>query len=664
MNMWICGALLVGVLAYTGCSGSNGDKDAGVPDSTIADKGAGLPDGYNYWPCDTPGQACNAHDPCAIDPVCGDDLLCHPSKLQDCDDGLDCTDDLCLGMGLCDHQPKEGKCALGVLVSGADDAGVGGSTEVQCFNDEDKNPSDPCMVCDAEEEPSKWSPANGGACDDGNDCTKDDYCQTGVCKGVYYGGQCADEFGCTEDICDGLGGCVGNQLKADWCLINGVCYMDQATHPSGSCKICDVSQSQSQWTDITNTCLIDGMCYQAGGKHSGGCAECDPAVSTTSWTVKGADCLISNVCYKPQATDPTGCSECDPTASKTAWTQLAGLCSINGQCYKQGDKHTGGCAECDTAVSTTGWTVKGSYCLISNVCKNPLDKDSTGCGECDPTKSMYDWTTVADTCLINGKCYTTGAKDATGCGECDPAINTTSWTVKGANCLIANTCYNPGDPDATNCATCDPTQSTSAWTANTGQCLINGTCYADGDPDTTGCLQCAFATDPTGWSPLAGVTVTTYDFESGASTGWTIVNSDTKVGWVVSTKRPSGGSYSLYYGDPAVGNYDTTSSNDGTATTPPVTLAANKKAGLTFMLYMDTESGTSYDMLKVYVGSAVVWTKSSTTVTQKTWMPISVDLSTYAGQTITIQFEFDTVDSIANSTEGVYIDDVTIYSDC
>jgi hypothetical protein len=43
---------------------------------------------------------------------------------------------------------------------------------------------------------------------------------------------------------------------------------------------------------------------------------------------------------------------------------------------------------------------------------------------------------------------------------------------------------------------------------------------------------------------------------------------------------------------------------------------------------------------------------------------VTIDLSSYAGQTVTIKFDFDTVDSVANSTEGVYIDDITIYHNC
>ena len=84
---------------------------------------------------------------------------------------------------------------------------------------------------------------------------------------------------------------------------------------------------------------------------------------------------------------------------------------------------------------------------------------------------------------------------------------------------------------------------------------------------------------------------------------------------------------------------------------------------MTFMLWMDTETGLSYDMLDVYVNTTKVWSKSSTTVMQK-WQEVSIDLSSYAGKSVTIKFKFDTSDDILNDSEGVYIDDITIYHSC
>jgi hypothetical protein len=503
-----------------------------------------LPDGYGpLWKCDTPGMTCNPHDPCAINPVCGEDLLCRPAGLMNCDDELSCTKDICMGSGLCKHEPAEGQCALPVRVGSGADAGPA-ETVVRCFKEGDAHPEDPCLKCDPTENPSKWSPANGGWCDDGNDCTKDDYCSEGTCKGTYYGNQCADEFGCTEDLCDGKGGCVGNQLKSDWCLINGVCYKDNAKHPDGSCNECDVTKSQSSWTQITNTCSIDSKCWGVGDKHPLGCAECDPSVSATSWTVKGSFCYIDNTCKKPGDKDAIACAECDPAKDKYGWTPLSGVCKIFDKCYQTGDKHTGGCAECDPAVSATSWTVKGNDCLINNICKKPGDKDSINCATCDPTKDKYDWSPISGLCKISGTCHASGAKHPGGCAQCSPTASATSWTVTTNECLINNVCRKPAEKDLSGCGACDPAKNKYAWSALPGLCKIDGKCYSSGATHPKGCAKCDPAKSTTNWTPTTGCVIDYTCYAAGAkhpagcgscdptksATSWTVSGASCLVG--------------------------------------------------------------------------------------------------------------------------------------
>jgi hypothetical protein len=631
---WILCLLLV-----AGCSSSS-NKDSGVDQPTGIPE-AGYPDGMVLHPCTNPGGACNAHNACAIDPICGADKLCHPSQLQNCDDGLSCTQDICKGQGLCENVPIAGYCAVPVKINTGVDAGVP-RTEIQCFKDGDRNPTDKCLVCHAASsdsgatgDPLHWGLANGGACDDGNACTKDDYCQSGVCKGEDFSKQCADLYSCTDDLCDGKGGCLGNKLKTDYCLINGECYKDQQQDAQG-CNICDVKTSQNKWTALTVHCTIGGLCYKPGVK------------------------------------DSTGCGTCDPTKSTTDWTPMAGVCKIGAQCYQANAKHSQGCAICDPPTSGTTWTVNTDNCLIADTCYAPGTKDSTGCQTCDTSKSKTTWTQLTNQCVINSQCYSTGQKDPTGCAECDPTISGTSWTIKGANCLIASTCYQPGQSDSSGCGTCDPTKSKTSWTPVVNKCLIGAKCYKDTDPNPlVACLICNYAKNPKGWTPITGAKTTSYDFEDGKNppTSWKITNTDAKAGWVVTNKRPGAGAYSLYYGDPSVMNYSGSGSNSGTAELPPVTLTAGKKSGLSFLVWMETETGNYYDTLEVYVGATRVWEKDGTsptgsTVTQKTWQEITVDLSAYAGQTITIKFVFDTGDSISNSTEGAYVDNIVIYDNC
>jgi hypothetical protein len=586
----------------------------------------GGPDGPTAV-CATPGTSCVLADPCVIDPVCGADHVCRATKMQNCDDGLACTTDVCKGMGRCEHTPLPKACVLPTVVAG--------KPKLQCYAEGDRNPADPCSECAPSTSATSWSPANSGACDDGDPCTKNDYCQAGACAGTPYGVQCDDGLSCTDDQCDGKGGCLANKLKSTACLINNVCYDDGQGDLTG-CNLCDVSKSPSAWTPLVGGCTIKSQCFKAGTR------------------------------------DVTGCSSCDPTKSTTDWTPLAAgsVCAISGTCYLKAETHPGGCGVCDPAQSATAWTVTGANCLIGDACYPSGQTDVTGCGSCDPLKSKTAWTPVVDSCLIDGKCHTKGTVGITPCGVCDPTLSGTSWTIVGTACLIDKVCYAPAQLDKTGCGSCDPMKSKTAFTPLTNKCLVGGLCFSDLDPNPkTACLLCKYATNPTGWTPVAGVKPTAYTFEDGKSppTGWTLTNTDPKVGWGVTSKRPGAGSYSLYYGDPVAGNFAGAGANSGSAKLPPVTLTAGKKSAISFLAYFDTEGGASYDMLQIFVGTAKIWEKdapSTPPVLQKAWQTVTVDLSAYAGQTITIELKFDTGDAINNTSEGVYVDDVTIYDGC
>ncbi len=522
--------LLLVVMVSAGCSDDGGERErdgAGPldvgPDRSTLDLGTNLPDGYGpLYSCAVPGQACNAHDPCAIDPVCGPDHKCYPSSLMDCDDHLSCTVDTCKGQGLCENVPKAGTCALPVQSGGggpapgaadaglAADAGGAGGTTLQCFLEGQANPGDPCQICDPTEDDGgagkgarSWSPKTGGKCDDHDLCTKDDTCVAGTCKGTSFADLCSDSLSCTRDLCDGKGGCQGNTLMADWCLISGTCYAKNATHPTGSCFTCDPQKSPSDWTAITDSCLISGKCYNKGATNPAGCGECAPSSSTTAWTVTGKTCcLIGGVAYTAGAADTTGCSTCDPTKDRYDWTPLTGKCKISGKCYSSGDPNPAGCGECAPGTKPTDWTVLGTTCcLIGGVAYNAGVKDTAGCSSCNPAKDKYGWTPLSGVCLIGGKCYSPGDPNPGGCGECAPGTSGTKWTVTGTTCcLINNLSYTAGVNDATKCYTCDPTADPYDWTARGGICTIDSACYEKGDLHAGGCAACDPPTSTTRWT--------------------------------------------------------------------------------------------------------------------------------------------------------------------
>lgn len=152
---------------------------------------------------------------------------------------------------------------------------------------------------------------------------------------------------------------------------------------------------------------------------------------------------------------------------------------------------------------------------------------------------------------------------------------------------------------------------------------------------------------------------TTYTFETGTMQGITETHSDSAVMWQVASTRPYAGSYSMYYGNPTAKNFAGSGTNYGTATLPQVMVPGQGSSSLTFWLWMDTEISSSYDILYVKIGGTNVWTKTTTTVpAAKTWQQVTVDLNSYAGQSVQVSLYFNTMDSAANSGEGVYVDDI------
>jgi hypothetical protein len=605
------------LLGAGACSDDNGTgtdgsvKDSGGEGTAYKDLGG--------WPCDEIGKECNAHDSCALDPICRKSAasptggVCIAENFQNCDDGLECTEDTCAGLGICENKPKEGFCALRVRENN--------QTIIKCYAKDETKPDDQCQVCDPEKpvdgdgKPTEktgreWTPKNGGSCDDGNPCTKDDYCQAGVCGGSDYSDKCTDNLYCTID-CDGKGECLTTKpIDAGFCLIGGKCQQDGAKNPA-NCSTCDVSKSQTAWTPTASTCLIGGKCYNPGEKNPGGCAECDPTVNANDWTVKVSDkCLIQGVCRSPGDQDAIKCGECVPATDKYQWTPISGKCKIFGVCYNTGEKNTGACAECDPAINANGWTVKGSDCLISNTCKKPQDTDPTGCQECDPTKDKYQWSAVAGKCKIGASCYLDGVIEA-----------------------------------------------------------------------QAGCRQCTFASTPSFWSVNNTVTKQTYDFDSGTTlpTAFkTAILGGTGVAkWqVLSGKESFSGTNALYYGDASKMNYDVNGTGNGSSMSlENIALPAGKKSELVFKLWMDIDPVSALDEFNIYVAphpmpsqapkSAIVWSKAKVPAADhRKWVQQVVDLSGLAGQNVDIRIQFISYTPPKPPRQGIYIDDLWVLTGC
>lgn len=210
--------------------------------------------------------------------------------------------------------------------------------------------------------------AEGGACDDLDPCTVGETCQGGTCKSVVTT-NCGDGLGCTVDTCVPVGGamfsCV-HTLKAQRCLIGGVCYQEGDLNPEADCEVCSAESAQTAWslqidgalchTDgsgcTVDTCVggvcaagFNTACEDGLSCTTNTCSSADPVVFQCSTTVQNGNCALDGACYSQNEHNPANdCEFCKPATSKTMWTPRGENlpCEGDGQFCVSGELCTGG----------------------------------------------------------------------------------------------------------------------------------------------------------------------------------------------------------------------------------------------------------------------------------------------------------------------------------
>ena len=109
-------------------------------------------------------------------------------------------------------------------------------------------------------------------------------------------------------------------------------------------------------------------------------------------------------------------------------------------------------------------------------------------------------------------------------------------------------------------------------------------------------------------------------------------------------------------------NYNTGARTSGSLVTPQFVLTNG--ATLTFKSWYETEdTGTAWDKKLVYISSTdnTNWVQVlQVSGPNKQWTSQACDLGAYAGRTVRLKFFFDTMDAIANTFRGWYLDDVKV----
>jgi hypothetical protein len=157
---------------------------------------------------------------------------------------------------------------------------------------------------------------------------------------------------------------------------------------------------------------------------------------------------------------------------------------------------------------------------------------------------------------------------------------------------------------------------------------------------------------------LAVVPVLTEGFEEGVPTGWSASGL-----WHVSSAclvaPVPDGSHWAYYGQDGTCNYDTGDRNSGVLSSVPTLLPAIPPGGQVQLRYysnLQTEDEQGYDVAGLYVNCGL----EDVPAESATWQERSVDLTALAGQSIQLEWRFDTIDDYYNNYRGWQVDAVYI----
>ena len=242
-------------------------------------KSVGCVDGFCKIQDASDGTACDDGNACYKNTACLDGE-CFGQEI-DCDDNNSCTQDRCLPISGCKHEPDDlatctdgdpctlsdacadGQCVPGVPVDCNDDNA--------CTNDYCDSATGECV-----------QEATLGDCDDGDSCTGDDTCKLGVCTGTPTC-PCSTVSDCPSDGPDNA--CLGSYVCAD--------------NPNSPGKMCAIDPM----TKVT--CSQDGMsiCQSSVCQPVDGKAECvTVAISNGTPCEDNDECTVKDQCQSGQCT--------------------------------------------------------------------------------------------------------------------------------------------------------------------------------------------------------------------------------------------------------------------------------------------------------------------------------------------------------------------------
>lgn len=244
----------------------------------------------------------------------------------------------------------------------------------ECVAQGQRRLGSPCERCDRSQAATAWSIDDGGACDDGSDCTTDDRCRGKTCQGMP---RCEPPLVCVE----GTRRCV-EACDPGTCLIDGRCWPAGFERPGDVCWTCSPNEDNTSWSpnpgrecDDGEFCTVADSCSDSG-ICTGRSRDCDDGLACTDDRCEGGQCenpvssgcAIQETCIQSAALNPDHlCEICDPTRDTRAYSGREGL-------------------ECDDGATCT----EEDACSSTGVCTGNLLREGARC--------------LAGFCLGDGRC--------------------------------------------------------------------------------------------------------------------------------------------------------------------------------------------------------------------------------------------------------------------
>ncbi len=238
---------------------------------------------------ESPEEACDDGDACTVD-WC-DPLTGCQTDLLTCDDENPCTADLCDPDEGCQNPTNNDACEDGDLCTGPDQCVAGECVGGPIDTCDDGND---CTTDICQPAAGCFNLFNSNPCTDGNKCTKNDACSDGACKpgpplSCYDGNQCTintcdplsgckvtfddgpcnDMNGCTvNDTCNGAGACIGDPKVCD---DGNACTVNHCDQPY-DCVFLGVSKLPC---NDGNACTTGDLCNKFGQCVGGALTDCN-----------------------------------------------------------------------------------------------------------------------------------------------------------------------------------------------------------------------------------------------------------------------------------------------------------------------------------------------------------------------------------------------------